>query len=695
MTKNSFSKLFFTILLLASAFQVGSNNLVNLAPGSRLNDLTCNYDAATGVATIVTTGGDPFLYLEALKSNLPADVCVLSFEYKSSQPVNGMQLFLSPINGNRNDNITSLDECSQWKQYSCTIKRLIKKFAWGKKGDFLRLDVGMQSGATVEIRNLKLRSMNADEKAVQDQLDAKETRNATMNTHLSYYFNKTYASQVKQVNVTTDKVIISGTCVGKGKFSVVEITPYQDITELKHFPYKTHVNKGKFTTTLDRYVDRDGFKYDRVLSKWAIASTVGTKDVLASHGHYADKVTPKRSTEPCPLKSKKGLGGFRVNEYTDDLDKLGITSVTVNIHLNSCVYLNPCDNDIPYTYGGKTYHFDGNRLENLDKSLEACYKRGIIVSAILLIDLKSADPALTDVFKHPDNEGGYYSMPNMTTAEGVNAYAAVMDFLINRYSGSEHGRIHHLIMHNEVDYGIDWTNMGSQPEVRFLDTYVKSMRLCYNIMRQYDQNACILGSYTHNWTAGEKDYKPKLMMEQTRKYGEIEGDFPWGVAYHPYPQDLTAPEFWKDDKESTYSPESKYVTFKNLEVINDWILQKQNFYKNKKRILFLSENGTNSPSYSSSDLALQAAGACWAWKKVEALKGIDAIQWHSWIDNRGEFGLRIGFRRYPDDETDPGGEKDTWRVWQAAGTPQEGEVFAPYLKVIGITDWNQIFHQVQ
>ena len=30
-----------------------------------------------------------------------------------------------------------------------------------------------------------------------------------------------------------------------------------------------------------------------------------------------------------------------------------------------------------------------------------------------------------------------------------------------------------------------------------------------------------------------------------------EGDVPWQIAYHPYPQNLTDPYFWRDDTEAT------------------------------------------------------------------------------------------------------------------------------------------------
>ena len=409
----------------------------------------------------------------------------------------------------------------------------------------------------------------------------------------------------------------------------------------------------------------------------------GDKDVLDSHARYADDVAALRSASEMKLQNKKGLGG--PGNFTD-LDEMGIKSITYNITINALLSTNS-NGGSAYKFGGKTYYINSAYQATIDKVLTYCYQRGIVVAAIILTPTQSE-------YKDPECTGGYYSMPNMTTAAAVNMYAAALNYLADRYSQNTHGRINHWIMHNEVDMNTDWTNMGSQPELRYLDRYVKSMRLAYNIVRQYDQNASILGSFTHSWTNDDflKGYSTKTMIEQIVQYSNAEGDFRWGVAAHPYPQDLTKPEFWKNDTKSTYSRNTDFVTFKNLEVINDWILNKQHYYKGTtKRILFLSENGTNTPGYSQQYLQQQAAGAAWAWKKVNALAGIDAIQWHNYQDNRAEFGLRIGLRKYSDDADDPGGRKLSWFVWQAAGTDSEDEVFEPYLSTIGITAWKDIF----
>lgn len=501
--------------------------------------------------------------------------------------------------------------------------------------------------------------------------------------NIDAYLAATYPSEVKRVVVTEDKVTISGTCSGEGTFLLADIVPWQDVTELETFPYTVGISGGKFNVTLNRYVKgREGIDYDRVFSKWAVIRVDGTAHKLVSHARYADEVAPKATPAPLKLRNKKGFGAGGGDLYLKEVKEIGIGSVTTNIHLVDVLSGEGDD----YEYGGISYAF-GKSVDRIRQHLNSLAETDVVVSAIILC-------ARNSVYADPENEGGFYAMPDLTSAKAFNVYAAALEYLASSYWGQNGGRISHWIMQNEVDMGHEWTNMGKQPETRLLDRYVKSMRVCYNIARQYDQNASVLESMTHNWVKGDDGYSPKSMLEKTLAYSKAEGDFLWGLAYHPYPQDLSRPKFWVEDTRSTYDRNSDYVTFKNLEVVNDWILQKSHFYKGKKRPLFLSEQGTNSPSYSEEDLTLQAAGAAWAWKKTMALKGIDAIQWHGWRDNRGEFGLRIGLHTFADGEYKDLEPKPAFRVWAAAGTKEEDEVFNPYLEVLGLKSWKEIMHKV-
>lgn len=137
---------------------------------------------------------------------------------------------------------------------------------------------------------------------------------------------------------------------------------------------------------------------------------------------------------------------------------------------------------------------------------------------------------------------------------------------------------------------------------------------------------------------------------------------------------------------------TKYVSFKNLEILGKWITEKDHLYKGSvKRSLWLSENGINTHSYSDEDLDIQAAGCAYALKKVMGVNGIDAIQWHRWIDHPDEGGLRLGLRKFTDTENG-GMKKPSYEVFKAIGNSDEDEVTEKYKSIIGINDWSEIFY---
>ena len=117
-----------------------------------------------------------------------------------------------------------------------------------------------------------------------------DTEKSSLNSHLTQYLSTHYSSAVTNVEVTNDKVIISGFCFGTGSFKLIELTPADDVTEDSCYTHRTPIQNKDFTVILDRHCSYSGIGYDRLLSKWAIIDTSTGKDVLVSHAHYADKV---------------------------------------------------------------------------------------------------------------------------------------------------------------------------------------------------------------------------------------------------------------------------------------------------------------------------------------------------------------------------------------------------------------------
>lgn len=518
---------------------------------------------------------------------------------------------------------------------------------------------------------------------------------------LNTYLQNNYPCVIHLVSVTESAIQIIGECVGEGDFYIGEISPNVDVLQAKKFSYKVELNKAELTNSsfqveIERFVEREGFLYDRLLSKWAIFKEGDESDQLMSHAHHVDKISVIQNLTPIKLTSKKGIGGIIPSQYISDLSLLNISSGTINICITHFMHLTPRSGDIEHIYGGEAYYINENYLRNvLDNALlEATKKRNISVAAIILLQPadKCEDPNIGKIFQHPDNDGGVYTMPNMTTPEAVNCYAAALDFLAKRYCtvDNRYGRISHWIVHNEVDGGRDWANMGLKPVAVFTDTYLKSMRMCYNIVRQYDAHAEVFASFSHSWNAISNPgwYTCKEMIDLLNAFSRTEGDFQWGLAYHSYPQDLGNPCTWLDPN-ATFSMDTQYITFQNLEVLSRWALSKENKYKGTvKRSVWLSEAGVNSRNYSDEELQKQAAGLAYAWKKIKALEGIDGIQWHAWFDHPDE-GACLGLRKYMN-PTYNGEAKPVWHVYQKAGTNEEDECFEQFLPIIGIPDWNII-----
>ena len=625
---------------------------------------------------------------------------MLSFDYFCAS---GMEFMVVMVNDDRSrieENMIRLPIAEGWSTFSVDVTDKLKRLQG--PDDYLSLLIVPNAArpTTMRIRNARLRAYTEKEREQARLKTERERREKQLNADIEVYLKKNYPCEVSRVTVNDDRVEVSGDIKGmSGEVYLCEVPMFRELTEKDFLTVQRVKGPKKFKADFDRYAEVDGQRYDRLYSRWVLAQKSQNGMLICSHGHYADDVKAKYDLPHEVPASKKGIGGFGANRFASDLDSLDITSVTVNMWLGF-MSLTPSDDAIPFDYNGRTYYADRKAIEGFDKTLQYTAARDVIVNAIVLIapERSFADKTAGRLFEHPDfDPAGIYTMPNMTTLESLNLYAAAIDFLAERYSrpDKKYGRVHHWIAHNEVDAGWVWTNAGIKTPLRFMDIYIKSMRLLYYTARKYSPHPEVFITLTHYWQSRHNEYcyPSAQLLELLVDYTQAEGDFKWGVAHHPYPQSLFEPKSWLDDQ-ATFDYDTPQITFKNLEVLDAWIKQPRALYQGKiKRTVFLSEQNPNSKDYSEEALREQAAGMAYAMKKLEACDGIDAYQMHGWFDQRAEGGLRIGVRRFMDDETDPGGRKPAWFVFQAFGTDREDEVFEFAKDIIGIDDWDQVIYK--
>ena len=670
---------------------------LSLDPAS-VHDLVLTRPTAD-IVEIRTTGVDPFV--ATLPFNPGAGAAqVLSFEYIAIAAVPAIEVFVGrPWTEARSQSAEQLPVAEGWSTFSLDLRA-----AWERTSsppDRLRLDFGRAAGHVIQLRNLRLRPPNPRENEADGVRLARQQADRALDGELRAYLGRSFSAHVNRVEVHADEIEISGDTGGAAADLFLAESPvWQQAIRERSLPHVAALpaNRREFSIKVPRYLASADGRRDRLFTRWLIVRAGARGEEQLSAARYADAVAARHAWPEKKPRSKKGLGGFTANrpELLGDLDALGIDSVTVNLQLSRYLRAQPSAKTFPFNCNGRTYQADRAEIEKLDRTLLAAARRDALVLGILLVSKAGAwDGALGKIMQHPDCEpAGTFSMANVTSAEGVEHYLALLDFLAERYSrpGAPFGRIHHFIVHNEVDAGWVWTNCGEKPPVLYLDQYHKSMRLAQLVARQYDPHARAYISLTHHWaaTANHRFYPGREVLGHLLAFSRVEGDFDWGIALHPYPESLREPKTWRD-RQATFSFDTPMITFKNVEVLDAWVREPaQRFRGREIRSVHLSEQGPNSPDYSAPALREQAAALAYVWQKIRRLETIEAFEFHNWIDNRGEGGLRIGLRRFPDDREEPFGRKPVWHVYRALDTADEAEATAFALPIIGVQNWDEV-----
>ncbi|WP_282194664.1 DUF5722 domain-containing protein [Alistipes ihumii] len=649
-----------------------------------------------------------YLPLRIKKRRMLSDEWVLTFDYICTEFISHISVFVK----NQFIVCRNVSISESWTTFSVDLtdyKDQIEYSIWAYHDDALRIMIaptGASEAVFFKIRNIRLRSRTADESEKAAIRAAYRDRRlaGTIDT-LSYLYDDIFQNQIDLIEADAKEIRVEGVIgdATPGPVYLCELPIFKDFTT-DHLDIAEEIksDNGRFSVTIPRTTEQYGSEYDRIYSRWVLACCCEKQLYICSHARYADKTRMGHIFPPLRPETKKGLGDYTYNPLFTDLKDLGISYITFNIRINDFLRLESGKNNDPFEYNGKTYYVDMREIEKYDRTIRHAAEHHIDVSAILLVypELWSRDSQVGRMLEHPEYErGGAYSMPNMTNIGSLSLYAAAIDFLAARYNrpDGKYGRIHRWIVHNEVNSGRVWTNAGNKTAVEFMDIYVKSMRLIYYTARKYDADAEVLISLDHFWNDANKEpncYPAVRLLQILMDYCKVEGDFKWGVAFHPYPESLLNPQSWHDPNALPF-PDSPLITFKNLEVLDEWIKKNATFYHGKKRTLLLSEQNPNALDYTEDALQRQAAGLAYAWKKMQACHGIDAYIAHSWIDARFEGGLKTGLRKYPDDPTDPCGIKPSWFVFRDAGTQQESTTFEFAKKIIGIQSWEEIIAPVQ
>ncbi|MDA7920990.1 DUF5722 domain-containing protein [Verrucomicrobiales bacterium] len=591
----------------------------------------------------------------------PGTETVLSFEYFSPSGLKSLSLKYRQRDGSMTQSdAKELPLAESWQPFSLDLTQGSPAPPEGDPKMRFHFALKGNIGDALQIRNLKLRVPTEEEiRLAATRAERERAKDADAGAYLEY-LRDWYPNIITSVVVSADRIHIAGEATES--VSLVELQTH----EASHLPVSTaplaSELKGAFQLSLARF-SREG-KVDRALARWRLDRPNGKP---ASLCRWADSLEEGIARDLPKLESthQKGLGGIPdIRDPKHEIFELGIQHATINVVIDALISETKRAGMTPYQFEGKTYFINPKFLAGKISTLKHFSDNDVIVTCILLVGNRAGS-----LLTHPETETrGTFAMPNLATEDGGRLYRAAIHFLADKFSKPDH-RVSNWVIHNEIDQAGTWTNMGDQPLARYLETYVRSMRTVYHSTRLFDPNARTFVSLTHHWakpSLGKGAYTVKEMVELFTEMAKAEGDFEWGVAYHPYPRGLRDPDTW-DDEDVTFDFDTPYITPKNMEVLPAFLAQDRFLFQgDHERAILFSEQGFNSPTLSEEDQKRQAAGLIYAFRKLPKLKTIEAYHLHRYQDMpTNEGGLRLGII----DEN--GNRKLGWEVYKAIGTDKE------------------------
>jgi Family of unknown function (DUF5722) len=320
--------------------------------------------------------------------------------------------------------------------------------------------------------------------------------------------------------------------------------------------------------------------------------------------------------------SKKGLQV----EMVDDVLVLGVKQAALNFNLSQLIAPHGDTNSSGWDHEGQRYHFQQGYLEAMDQRIKALSDRGVVVTLIVLI-YQSGDLEINRLLIHPHcetNAPNHLGNFNTITDEGRRWLTATLEFCAERWSrpDQQFGRVSGYIMGNEVNSHWWWANMGRATMTEFADDYLRTVHLAYEAIRRESSWARIYISLEHHWNirypAGDErqSFPARAFLDYFAKQARAGGDFDWNIAFHPYPENLFEPRFWKDKSATTNVLTTPRITFKNIELLPEYLNRPELLFHGQPRRVILSEQGFHTPDGPDGE-KIQAAAYCYAYKKIE------------------------------------------------------------------------------
>lgn len=436
----------------------------------------------------------------------------------------------------------------------------------------------------------------------------------------------------------------------------------------------------------------DGAK-DRLYERFLVVGVRGETRGAARYVTDLSGLSRSDAAFPTPASPK----GLQCVVDIDDAIALGVKHAAVNVSLAS-LYDASGASPIRREVDGVAVAARPEVVARFDETIKRMTDAGMRVNLILLNYLPGLGADRSPLVHSatagdsPNRIGAF----NLADADGTRVFRGLVELLAERNSrpGAPHGLVSGYIVGNEVQSHYDWYNLGEADAETVVREYAKAVRVADLAVRRFHGDARVFVSLDHNWTRRHRAEPTRSMpgrdlLDRLHAALAAAGDVPWGIAFHPYPEDLGDPRTW-DDETAAHSFDTPRITFRNLEVLTAYLRQPHLLADGQPRRVVLSEQGFHCPATPDGE-TLQAAAFAYAFERVRRVEGIESFIYHRHVDHPGEGGLRLGLREnVPGTFDRPGRARPIYDLYRGIDS-SEGSAAAEFAKaVVGVDSWDEV-----
>ena len=189
---------------------------------------------------------------------------------------------------------------------------------------------------------------------------------------------------------------------------------------------------------------------------------------------------------------------------------LGTGTAVVPVYLDRL--FNHASRGYIYTFGDRILYFDKEYIDALDRSVRTYSSTGSRVYLQLLLNANGSELALSN----GSEIGAVYDMPNVYSEDVLSKVSAVGEFLAERYSSHQAGRMHGVILGSAIDDPM-MNYCGNLTTERYAQIYALYLTALADSVRRYNSSADIMipfsseNSYLTESTSGASYHCGQLL----------------------------------------------------------------------------------------------------------------------------------------------------------------------------------------